>query len=688
MELLLEIMVEELPPSHVRTAVEDIRERLTKELVSAKVPPASLRVISTCRRLIVSAELSEGQASSEQVITGPPKSAAFAPDGTPTPAALGFARARGVDVSKLEIVKTEKGEYVGFKTVVRGQGTAEILNRVIPQVVGSLSFPKMMRWGTGQARFSRPIRNVLAVFGGAPLSFEIAGLAAGTKTSGHMIRSPKPIEARSFAEYEAALKANMVTVDPEERKRAILSQIDALLAPLGAALYPDPGLLEKLSSDVECPFVFPGAFPEAYLSLPLEILSTAMREGLKVFSVVKGKKQLPVFLGIADAPSDAKGLIRSGFERVLKARLEDAKFFWEQDLKTSLRKRAPALKHVLFQEKLGSYDDKVKRLAKIAAYLGGKFAVPGDAGKIVAAAELCKVDLVTDMVREFPSLQGRVGGLYARAEGQPESIVRAIYEHYQPVGLDDGSPESLGGAILSIADKMDSIIGVVGVGIQTTGSSDPFGLRRNAQGVCKIVLDRKLECSFPRLVERVLAIHGTKLKMPKAEIVDYVREFFLNRLKYLFERDGYRYDLINAALGAGLDSILRASGRVKALEALKSSPEFEPFILMAKRVSNILAGTPAAGTPSPDLFTEKAERELYSTFTIVRDNSVPMLAKGDFIQAQKLVFRLQPALNAFFEKVLVMDKDANLRKNRLALLRAIKKILDAMADYSQVVVAG
>jgi glycyl-tRNA synthetase beta chain len=686
MELLLEIMVEELPPSHARTAVEDIRDRLTKELASAKVPPASLRVISTCRRLIVSADLPEGQASSEQVITGPPKSAAFAPDGTPTPAALGFARARGVDVSRLEIVKTEKGEYVGFKTAVRGQGTAEILNRVIPQVVGSLSFPKMMRWGTGQTRFSRPIRNILAVFGGRPLSFEIAGLAAGTKTSGHMIRSPKPIEARSFAEYEAALKANLVTVDPEERRNAIHSQIDALLAPLGAALHPDPGLLEKLSSDVECPFVFLGGFPEAYLNLPLEILSTAMREGLKVFSVVKGKKQLPVFLGVADAPSDAKGLVRSGFERVLKARLEDAKFFWEQDLKTPLRKRAPALKHVLFQEKLGSYDDKVKRLAKIAAYLGGKLAGPKEIKRIVEAAELCKVDLVTDMVREFPSLQGRVGGLYALAEGQPESVVRAIYEHYQPVGLDDDSPASLGGAVLSIADKMDSIIGVIGVGIQTTGSSDPFGLRRNAQGVCKIALERKLEFSFPRLVERVLAIHGAKLKMPKAEIVDYAREFFLNRLKYLFEREGYRYDLINAALGAGLDSILRASGRVKALEALKSSPEFEPFILMAKRVSNILSGTPAAGTPSPDLFTEKAERELHSTFTIVRDNAAPMLAKGDFVQAQKLVFRLQPALDAFFEKVMVMDKDANLRKNRLALLRAIRKILDEMADYSRVVV--
>jgi len=685
MELLLEIMVEELPPSHAKTAVEDIRERLEKELIAAKIAPASPRVISTCRRLIVSADLPEGQASSEQFITGPPKSAAFAPDGSPTPAALGFARSRGIDVARLEIITTEKGDYVGFKTLTRGKGTAEILNKVIPQVIGSLSFPKMMRWGEGQTRFSRPIRNVLAVLGGEPLAFEIAGLAAGTMTSGHKIRSPKAIEARTFAQYEAALKAHLVTVGPDERKAAILSQIAVLLAPLGASLYPDPGLLEKLSSDVECPFVFLGSFPETYLSLPLEVLSTAMREGLKVFSVVKGKAQLPAFLGVADAPSDARGLIRGGFERVLKARLEDARFFWDQDVKVPLKKRAPALKHVLFQEKLGSYDDKVKRIAKIAAYLGAKFAAPQEVKEFVEAAELCKTDLVTDMVREFPSLQGRVGGLYARAEGRPESVVRAIYEHYQPVGLDDDSPASLGGAVLSIADKMDSIIGVVGVGIQTTGSSDPFGLRRNAQGVCKIVLDRKLDFSFPRLVDRVLAIHGPKLKKSKPETVAYITDFFLNRLRYLFERAGYRYDLVNAALGAGLDNILHASGRVKALEALKSSPEFEPFILMAKRVNNILAGTAPAGTPVPDLFEEKAERELFSTFSIVRDNAVPMLAKGDYVQAQKLVFRLQPALTAFFEKVLVMDKDANLKKNRLGLLGAIRKILGQMADYSHVV---
>ncbi len=687
MEFLLEINVEEMPSSHVRTAMEDLKERLAKELAAAKIAVASLAALSTCRRLILVGDFAAGQADREGLVTGPPKAAAYAPDGSPTPAALGFARSKGIDVAQLEIVTNERGEYVGFRTVEKGKPTAEVLSRAVPQAILSLSFPKMMRWGTGSMKFSRPIRNILCLFDGRPVPFEIDGLAAGNTTTGHKIRAPRPVRAASFAEYKAALREALVIVDAEERRAMILAQIEALLAPLKAQLYPDPHLLHKLANDVECPFVFLGEFSEKYLSLPIEVLSTAMREGLKVFSVVRGAKQLPLFMGVADAPADAKGFIRKGNERVLKARLEDARFFWDHDLKTSLKKRAPALKHVLFQEKLGSYDDKTQRLKKIVAYLCGR----ADGEKIekdaVQAAELCKTDLVTDMVREFPSLQGKVGGLYARAEGLPETVAAAIYEHYLPMSLEDASPASLAGALLSLADKLDSIVGVVGVGIQTTGSSDPFGLRRNAQGVCKIILDRKLNLTFPRLLDKVLAVYGERLKLPPKEITDYVREFFASRLRYLHERQGIRYDLINGGLGAGLENILYVHLRIKALDALKASPQFEPFILMAKRVNNILAGQPA-GSLNADLFVEKEERDLYSAFSIVKENVAPMIAKGDFAQAQKMVFRLQPGLNVFFDKVLVMAKETKLRKNRLGLLQAIRKILVQMADYSQVVVEG
>jgi glycyl-tRNA synthetase beta chain len=687
MEFLLEINTEEIPSSHVRMALADLEEKFRKELAAARLAVAALSLFSTSRRLIVVGDIAAKQEDREEIVTGPPKTIAFAPDGTPTQAALGFARSKGIPVENLQVVKTEKGEYLGFKKVEPGKSASEILSKLIPQVLTSMSFPKMMRWGQGSWKFSRPVRNIFCFFGQQPLTFQLEGLAAADFTFGHKLHAPQKIQARSFEEYRAALRENLVIIDQEERKQIVLDQIEARLAPLEAKLHPDPELLDKLSNDVEYPFVFMGAFPEEYLKLPLEILSTAMREGQKLFSVVKGKKQLPFFLGVADAPGDPKGFIQKGNERVLKARLEDAKFFWEQDLKISLAKRAPGLKHVLFQEKLGSYDDKVQRLRKIVAYLCEKVDAHKVVKEAVQAAELCKVDLTTEMVRELPSLQGKVGGLYAASEGLPSVVSKAIYEHYLPVSLDDESPSSLPGAILSLADKLDSIVGVMGIGIQTTGSSDPFGLRRNAHGVCKIILDLKLNISFMRLLEKIISVYGDKLKRPKNEILPLCQDFFLNRLRYIYEKMGFRYDLVQAGLSAGIDNVYFSFLRVKALEALKSSPQFEPLILMAKRVNNIITGQPPA-TVNSGLFVEKEERELYAIFSIIKQNVTPMIAKGDFAQAQKIIFRLQPGLNDFFDRVLVMAEENKLRRNRLALLQAISKVLLQIADYSQVVVEG
>lgn len=687
MEFLLEIMTEELPPSHVRSAVEDLRERMAKELDAAQLAGPDLRMFSSGRRLVILADLAAGQPDGDRVVTGPPKAAAYGSDGMPTPAAQGFARSKGVRVEDLQVFSTERGEYIGVRTAVRGKPAAEILPGLISRVLASLTFPRMMRWGTGQFKFSRPIRHLMCILDGRPLVFTFEGLTSGNTAFGHKLRAPEPFPVTSFAAYRVGLQARHVSLDAGERKAAILAQIENHLAPLKAQLYPDPALLDKLASDIECPFVVLGSFSEDYLRLPLEVLSTAMREGQKLFSVVKGGKQLPHFLGVADTLGDPQGFIRKGNERVLKARLEDARFFWEQDLKTSLKKRAPGLKAVLFQEKLGSYDDKVQRLKKIVIYLGAKIGTKGLGREAAAAAELCKVDLLTDMVREFPGLQGQVGGLYARAEGLPEAIAGAIYEHYRPASFEDEPPASLGGAVLSLADKLDSIVGVVGLGIQTTGSSDPFGLRRNAQGVCKIILERKLSLSFPRLLDKVIGVYGDKLKCPKSETAAAVMEFFTGRLRYIFDKQGYRYDLVNAALGAGIDNLHHVAQRVKALDGLKSSPQFEPFILMAKRIKNITGALPAASI-NPASFVEKAEKELFAAYSIIRDNVGPMLAKGDFVQAQKMIFRLQPLLNDFFDKVMVMAEEPKLRRNRIALLQGIRKILDSTADYSQVVVEG
>jgi glycyl-tRNA synthetase beta chain len=687
MEFLLELLTEELPAAHIRSALGQLEAGFRKELAAARIEIVSLRTLATPRRLVVAGEFAAGQEDREEVVTGPPLAIAKGLDGALTPAGKGFARSQGVDESLLEAIRTPRGEYLGFKRKAKGTPGAEILKDAVPRILGALSFPKMMRWAESPFRFSRPIHGLLCVFGGTPVETSFEGFKATDETVGHRIASPGAIKARSFAEYTAELEKSFVVVDPEARKKTILTQIEDALAPLKAKIYPDPELLDDLTLNVEHPLVVFGSFPEAYLSLPLEVLSTAMREGQKLFSVVRDKKQLPYFLGVADAVADGQGLIRKGNERVLRARLEDARFFWDQDRKVPLKERAAGLKNVVFQEKLGSYEDKAQRLKKIVSYLCDKLKAAEVKAETIEAAGLCKADLLTEMVKEFSGLQGRMGGLYAKQEGLPAAVHQAIYEHYQPGSLEDASPSSLAGAVLSIADKMDSIVGVLGVGIQVSGSSDPFGLRRNAHGVCKVILDRKLRFSFPLLLDRVLAVYGELLTVERGSVKASCLEFFGGRLRFMLEKRGFRYDLVSAALGPGLDQVYDALPRVEALDTLKSSPQFEPFILMAKRINNILKGLPAAKV-NPDIFVEKEERDLYSTFSIIRDNAQPMIVRGDYVRAQGIYFKIQPVLNTFFDKVLVMAEEKKVRQNRLGLLQAINKMLLGIADYSQVVVEG
>ncbi|MEA2004656.1 MAG: glycine--tRNA ligase subunit beta [Acidobacteriota bacterium] len=686
-EFFLEIITEEMPSSHVKTALEQLQANIKKELLSQNVDVVEIMAYGTCRRLVVVGDFALSQKDSEEEITGPPKSVAFKPDGSPTAAAIGFCKSQGVSVDELQVIRTERGEYVGVKKIIKGRETQDILSDILPSVIKSISFPKMMHWGKNTLKFSRPIKNILCLFDHNPVSFKIAWISSGAFTIGHKILSPDRIRIDSFSDYKKALKKNKVVFDQAERKKIILTQIQKKLAPLEAQIFPDEQLLDKLLYDVECPYVFIGAFPEKYLKLPIEVLSAAMKAGQNLFSVVRGKRQIPYFLGVADSGGDHKEIIRKGNERVLKARLEDAKFFWEQDLKVPLEEKAAQLSHIIFQEKLGTYADKAERLKKISAYLSDKLEIPKEKKQVMKAGELCKVDLLTEMVRELPSLQGKIGGLYARKEGCHATIWKAIYEHYQPNSLDEPSPLSIPGAIISIADKIDSIVGVVGIGIEVTGSKDPFGMRRNAQGICKIILEKRLNISLMRLMDKVITVYDGQLEKEKSWIKSYCLAFFRDRLQYIFEREGYRYDLINAALSPGIDNIYYSFLRLKALDSLKKSPQFEPMILIAKRVNNILRDQPAYKI-NPELLTEKEERELYSSFMIIKENVLPMIAKGDFLKAQKIIFQIRSSINNFFDNVLVMTEDKRTKKNRLALLQAISKLLMNVADYSQIVIEG
>jgi glycyl-tRNA synthetase beta chain len=372
---------------------------------------------------------------------------------------------------------------------------------------------------------------------------------------------------------------------------------------------------------------------------------------------------------------------------VLKARLEDAKFFWEQDVKSSLKEKSKRLDQIIFQERLGSYQDKTDRLKKIAEYLANKLELQKEKNAATGAAELCKVDLMTEMVREFPSLQGKMGGLYAKEEGYEATIWKAIYEQYQPGSLDDLSPSSFTGAILSIADKLDTILGAIGVGIDVSGSKDPFGIRRNAQGVCKIILEKKLSLSFPRLLDKVINTMKERFVRDKKDVKSYVMDFFQSRLHHIYENQGYRYDLVKAALAPGIENIYHSYLRLKALDSLKDSPQFEPMIIIAKRVNNILRDQ-SKHKVNEELLLEKQERELHTTFSIIRDNILPLIAIGDFAKAQRMVFRMRSPINDFFDHVLVMTEDQRLRRNRLALLQEISRLFGRIADYSSVVIEG
>ncbi len=692
MEFLLEIMTEEMPPTHVKGALLQLKNRLAEELaannlVDHKNNYGTLRTFGTCRRLIVLGNFIPKQLDKKELIIGPPKSVAYAGDGTAAPAALGFAKSQGVNVGELDVIQTGKGEYIGIEKTEEGRPTPEILERILPDIVTGLSFPKMMRWGDSSFRFSRPIKNILCLCDRKPLHFSVGNVPSTKYTFGHKIFDPEKLAVETYAEYRALLKRKKVVIDPDERRALIVKQAEKKLDSLGALLHPDDWLMEKLSYDVEHPYVFMGDFPQEYLKLPLEVLSTALREGQRLFSVLKGKKQLPYFLGVADAVKDHKSLIKKGNERVLKARLEDARFFWEQDRKTTLKEKSKGLDQIIFQELLGSYRDKAERLKKNVVYLAERLEQNAEKKSLVEAAELCKADLLTEMVREFPSLQGKMGGLYAKEEGFAASVWHAIYEHYQPVSLEDPPPSSLTAAILAIADKLDTIVGTIGVGVEVSGSKDPFGLRRNAQGVCKIILEKKLSFSFPRLLDKVLSTMKERLVREKEPVKGEVLKFFANRLQYIFESQGFRYDLVKASLASGIDNIYHSSLRLRALDSLKESPQFETMIMIAKRVNNILKGH-ARHKVNESLLLEKQERELHTTYSIIRDNIIPLIANGDFAKAQRMIFRMRSSINEFFDHVLVMAEDKRIRRNRLALLQEISQLFENIADYSLIVVEG
>jgi len=697
-EVLLEVGSEEIPAGMLPKAEEELCANLEKLLAAENLSDGvTVRTFSAPRRLVAHVSgLREKQADVESEVTGPPKSVAYDAVGEPTRAALSFAEKQGLSLKDLYIVKNSKGEYLAAKQVKRGRTAEQILTEMLPRAIHDLSWPRSMTWtGIDGARFIRPIRWIVAVVNGKPLKFSFAGVTAGDITHGHRFLGKGPLRIKDFADYEKKLKANGVIVRSTERGEKISKELAAHAGRAAYRIHEDAELLKLVTYLNECPSVLEGDFDPAFLALPDEILITVMRGHQKYFAVEKrGGEVAPHFLAVINLSKDPKGLVRAGHERVLRARLADAQFFWESDQKCRLADYLPKLERVTYESRLGSYRDKVERIRAIARWLSEQWFNSGLIQAHVAeadrAAELSKCDLATEMVREFTELQGIVGGLYARAQGEPDDVADAIYDHYRPVGLEDPIPRNLTGCAVALGDKLDSIVGCFAVGLVPTGSSDPYALRRAALGIVKIILERKLPVSISLAVgaaAKALLTNPPKRGVtPEQEAL--VLEFLLDRAKFVLrERENFSYDEVNAVFRAGVDDLVDAHKRLVALKAIRKSKNFEPLAVSFKRIRNILEKSnfkkEEARIIQTELFETGVERELFSAVRAAASKVQAEKRAGKYQEALEVIAGLRRAVDDFFEQVMVMAENEAVRKNRLALLSEILREFTTIADFSE-----
>ncbi len=698
LDLVFEIGCEEIPAGMLQRAEEELRANLTKLLTAENLMDGvTVETFSGPRRLTAWVRgLIPKQADVTSDVTGPPKSVAYDHEGFPTRAALSFAEKQGMRVEDVHIIQTPKGEYLAARQVKRGRTAEEILREILPRAIHDLTWPRSMTWtGIDGARFIRPIRWLLAVLDGKPLRFAFGGVSSGDKTYGHRFIGKGELTVKSFGEYEKRLGANGVIVRPQARREKIEKELNQLARKGGFQIHEDAALKNLVCYLNEYPTVIEGEFDEEFLNLPDEILVTVMRDHQKYFAVENKRGELaPRFLAVINLARDSRGLVRAGHERVLRARFADAQFFWAADQKKQLADNLPKLERVTYESRLGSYRDKVERVRSIARWLTEQWYSSGIIEAHVAeadrAAELAKCDLATEMVREFPELQGIVGGLYARAQGEPDEVGDAIYDHYRPVGLTDPIPRNITGCAVALADKLDSITGCFTVGVVPTGSSDPYALRRAALGIVKIILEKKLPVALSLAVgaaAKALLVYKPKKGMTTEQEAQ-VLDFILDRAKFIFrDRDGFAYDEVNAVFRAGAEDLVDAQKRLVALKSIRKSKNFEPLAVSFKRVRKLLEKADLSKSDGrhvqPELFDHDAERELYAGMREAGARVQTAKRAGKYQEALEIIAGLRKSVDKFFEEVMVMAEDERIRTNRLTLLSELSKEFTTVADFSE-----
>jgi len=686
-ELLLEIGTEEIPAGFIPKALAAMEELAGKMLSDARLTHGKIKAMGNPRRLFLHVEgLSERQPDEVRVMTGPPKRAAFDAAGKPTKAAEGFAKGQGVGVEELKIIETDKGEYISVTVEEKGAQTAAVLSELLPRFILSIPFAKSMRWGDRDIKFARPIHWILALFGGEVVHFELDGVKSGELTRGHRFLSPGSFRVKDFVSYMHQTRDNLTIVDQDVRREMVRHQVEQAAASINAKALPDEGLLEEISFLVEYPVAVLGSFDREFLMLPKEVLVNSMREHQRYFALTDSKCVLmPNFITISNTKAEDMDVVRAGNERVLRARLSDAKYFYEHDLTKTLADRVDDLKKVVFQIKLGTTHEKVTRVVKLAEYIATELykddSVIKDASR---AAYLCKADLVTGMVYEFPNLQGTMGGEYAAKTGENEAVAKAVTEHYMPRFSGDSVPSTPAGTAVSMADKIDTIAGIFSIGKAPTGSEDPYALRRSALGIIAMIYNGGFRLSLKPLISEAVSLLKVNDEA-KADLQDTVLDFFRQRVSGQLTSEGYAYDTVDSVLATYFDDVIDARERVLAISDFRKSDGFPAFITAFKRVANII---PAGFQEKLDegLLAEPAEKDLYYHYREIKDEVSSNIESGRYAHVLDRIAGIRPFVDKFFDEVMVMDKDEAIKNNRLALLGLLAGMFLRLADIRKIVV--
>lgn len=686
--LLFEIGTEEIPAKFMPPALKQLKELTEKALDEHRLKYKELNTYGTPRRFVLEIkDLDTKQADLEIESKGPSAKAAFDEEGNPSKAALGFAKSQGIDPADLELRDTPNGEYVFAKRQELGKDASEILKDILPKLALGLSFPKPMRWGDKEIRYARPIRWLVALLDDEVIPFEIEEIYSDRISRGHRFLGSDHIVIDKASNYHTLMEDNYVLIDPEQRKRIILEQIEDLNKTIQGKVELDSNLLEEVIYLVEYPTALLGGFSEDYLELPKECIITPMKEHQRYFPVLKENGELlPKFVTVRNGDEAHLDIVREGNEKVLQARLEDAKFFFDEDRKNNLDFFVEKLKTVVFQAELGTVYEKKERIERSVKKLNEILNIDEQTSKrALRAAHLAKADLETNMVNEFAELQGIMGSKYAQHFGEEEEVSAAIFEHYLPRNAEDRLPETMEGTLVSLADKMDTITGCFLVGIEPTGSQDPYALRRQALGICKILLDKKLDLKITSLIEGSLENYAQKMEVKDADkIVQKIYEFFQLRVRNILTDAKYRYDIIEAIIASGYDHLDHTLMRAQALNEIKATEEFTKLLTAFTRANNL--AKKAEGTEiKEEYLIEKSEKELYQVLLKEKQTVKQALENQAYKEALGVISKFEEPINAFFDDVMVMDKDENIKNNRLALLKQITLLAEPIADLSKIV---